>query len=1269
MFGLDRFFFGEKPKNSVYVTDIHDSTVKVQVTNIINTIFRRWFRISDKWLEKLSKRFYDEEIQSKYVPELHLSSQFELRNFVDVLSFEHFIEMFQNQVRVCLEYLSKFEGNLGEFDQALAKYSITVINPKNQYIKGISQLKTGIPSYRQLLERLQNQLGQPGFGILSQKNLNNGLGKDFISLSYRVESWKEFLSKDFIDSHLLRYLINNYNLFYRNIGELNAMLISMMTSSNHKIISGNAGMGKTHLSAHLYNGLKRKGDYALFFKASVFNGDDVDLEHRLLRLLEVPQGYGFEEVLRKLDGFARSRGRRMFFIFDALNETTKSTIGFSDIWKQHLPRLLTMLEDYPNLYVICTLRTSYIDQIWKPVPRQILELSGFVDQEDVYDACKRYFRYYKIEVLNIDTADLSYFSVPLLLDLFCKMINEKRLKVVQVTLDIKSYLEIFERYIASLTFEVKEKMKLAMATAITDGFSASSKLFMDKTEAVVPVDDFAAAFDKSSIIKRDESIAIAVLEGYLVYIKDIGARRAEVVRHTQQEVGGYLIAKELISQTGSLADLIASDFFLRRIIGSNTADHHQLRLDILKFLIAMQPEVITALESEDAITLAWWYLYNGYDTSTNPQVAEYLVKKAREIDTNAMFETTYRKWQSSYTSLDFSFVRKALSDMDQWTLDITWGRFLFQHAGYFQRLVDDNIGDLREDKFIDQIRHHNMATVIAFILSTTVTDLRDIASVYLIEYGKRFPLELLQLTQDCSKVSDSYIYQRLVCCCYGVALINQHDKVYVSEYLPIIAKTFYQLQFAPEPASPRYNYIVIDSVKHLLDLASLKKAFEVPDSEKKRISLYQFSTFSSWLEPSDAQRQSVDRSRETDWPAPIGMDFGIYTIPRLIDRETISQREAIANVLKRVYELGYQEIQEFRGENFNDFYWGNLSFNSMKAERLGKKYSWIAFFDYAGYLLLNQKIRRPQYDGDNDHIYDRLSDVNIDPSMPSKKYKEAIRLYDGDLMGDRASSEKWSENEKMDVMPPLFQQIFSSQPHTMLYGKVEGRINEEYKVRSFLLTESFFVKRTPELDLVKANHHNFREWKNDIHVHRDYLRHVYFGELFWADNIPETEMETISIPTGKTITRKFKFEPGDMLREFGSRYHQIGEEFEQTGQETIAFQSETTQSEYLWETDSEYFHGFSEYFPSIKMAKRFNLKSVPQTGQIVDEDLKECYKCIDFKDLLYSNQFNYIRNDLLKTYMKENDLSMVYQVKQHSYDESSGARHMKFYVLNIEDIN
>src|SRR5690606_19516769 len=81
-----------------------------------------------------------------------------------------------------------------------------------------------------------------------------------------------------------------------------------------------------------------------------------------------------------------------------------------------------------------------------------------------------------------------------------------------------------------------------------------------------------------------------------------------------------------------------------------------------------------------------------------------------------------------------------------------------------------------------------------------------------------------------------------------------------------------------------------------------------------------------------------------------------------------------------------------------------------KTDRYGKKYSWIAFFELAGF---RQDIKPITEAGEET----RLSDVDIDPSFPGEI--PSFELIKNDFLGDRKMpNEDWVVNgEKPDLSP------------------------------------------------------------------------------------------------------------------------------------------------------------------------------------------------------------------------------------------------------------
>ena len=67
-----------------------------------------------------------------------------------------------------------------------------------------------------------------------------------------------------------------------------------------------------------------------------------------------------------------------------------------------------------------------------------------------------------------------------------------------------------------------------------------------------------------------------------------------------------------------------------------------------------------------------------------------------------------------------------------------------------------------------------------------------------------------------------------------------------------------------------------------------------------------------------------------------------------------------------------------------------------KIDRLGKKYSWMSFFDYAGYLLNEGKLDIwTEEDSESESHYSRLGDIEIEITNPKPiTFNEKLYLDD-----------------------------------------------------------------------------------------------------------------------------------------------------------------------------------------------------------------------------------------------------------------------------------
>lgn len=1241
--------------------------------NTITNIFRANFEINIKWFETILKNNYDEEIEIKYHIELHQNTKFEDVHLLDILKFEQFKKVFCDELNFLETDISFFKESFESLNSYLKSENINYIeNPleKNKKFKDYPEkLFDNINNVLKNKEIIFDIFDCENYSFLDKLCLIQKFDTfELFDINYSIEDWVSFLDKE--PNHFEFY--KNYRLYnsvLRSINEFNIKIINYKNNFNHKIIAGPAGTGKSHYLAYLVEKVKDTGDLSIFLKPKSFSGDNINFNEKLLELLEIPKGYTLPEILEKLNSFSKINNKRCFIFIDALNETTKNNIGFSTIWKINLQSFINQIKSYPYLYIVCSLRTSYVEMIWDYKPKNLVEIKGFENDKITKAACNKYFDYYKINPSNLDYADITIFRTPLLLDLYCKLINPKRNETVEITIDLETYLKIFQDYIDVLVVnEVKNKLNYASSRPIKEGFYKSSSFYYDKNQDSLNIDDFVDAFDMDPKVSIDNSISKAVL-GYLIFVKEF-INNKEFVKHTYQEVGGFLLATKLSQDFTNIYELVNSKDFNDKVIGTNITTHHQLRLDILKFLIALRPEIIELLSDSDSIKLSWWQLFN---SRTNLTEVELQSNLRESLKTDSIFdnllEVSSNNWFNSDIKLNFNFISKIINDYNLWDFELKWTYFIYRKADELDSFIDESIYELDNQSKIILEKEIIIAKFISHILSTTVRELRDKATLYIINFGKLYPLELLELTIEASQYKDIYIYERLTSCCYGVLLIRQNDKEYLEYFLPRIADELFKLQFSENPTAPKYNYIVIDSIKHLIDFAILNDLISLTKQQKLKISNYEFTPPNDWIPPSEEQVNLINESHETSWPDPIGMDFGIYTIPRLIKKDDVdyNRRFAIANVYKRIFELGYEnlDLSNFNNELFKEFIWGYDIYGIKgKVDKLEKKYCWIAFFDFAGYLLMKKALNVFDKNGTGINNYQRLGDVDIDISLPNKDYDERLKLYHFDLLGRKEIDSKWYEENKIDTIKDLFETNLGTDDFTMLYGFVDQRVSDDYKVRSFLMVETMFIDKNENLKKLKKESDVF-EWSSDIYISRDHNRNSYFGELYWADNMNIYDKDVIYIPTNDKIRNHRNKTLENILIDKNHRREIPEEDIDEIRYKTVQFKSEPTLIDYLWESNSKLLTGFGEYFPSVRLGKFLNLKADPKSGKILDKNLNEAYKCIHYEDdKFFKNTFNYMRSDLLKKYMTENNLALVYQVKQHSYDEDLlHNRKLKFFIV------
>lgn len=1273
--GISSFFNNLfKPKRNSF-RDVIESEINTYENCVINE--RPLLELNESWFENLFVKHYTKDIQGKFNPDLFVDQDFgQAENLLSEIKFEsREITQYKNELRILFDWLNQFKTEYLELKNFLINEKIEINISSKQY-EQLELLMEKIDSIKLQIEA-QNIIIAKGITAVEISlpkidfDYEYGYGFDF----RRIEEYKDheenliFLTVKPSEEYPVSIVFRRQSEILRQIRTLNSLDSDFF--NRIKIIHGKAGMGKSNISAFLVNTLKEEKHPVILIKAKDFRGSPDEFNRILMEQLLVPTGYSIEEILEKINEYGKSLNKRIVLIFDGLNETTFANEGFSKIWENNFDTFIELLSNYKFIYLVATLRTSYISRIWNNnhIPYSNFELSGF-DSTNLHLVVNKYFEHYKIVYDIVKENDIFYFKTPLLVDLYCQMLNPKKEVEVKAIFGLNGFKDVFENYILNLSQKVKQKLGLGSIDQVSDGFEKCSNVMIENLEANIPIMQFHFLMHNQNVVNVDNSIGNEILSEYLIYL-DENHNGRDVVIHTQQEVGGYLLAKQLINNHGSVDNVVKSDFFKTKIIG--TVDPlHQLKDDILKFLL-IEARENSLIYGIDNATIKRFTLITLQTEKINGKTLELSKKITGTLNSKEEINEILSGLNSNFfdltSPLNFNFIKEQLLLLDNNLFEFTWTKFIYDNHYEIISLINKIY---EEDSLLQNVEKRDL--LIEFLIlsfETTIRELRDQVYVLLLKFYSQNPELIFEKVIQYSSLNKPYVYERLISICYGVTLLHQNNAEFVNTILNSNVSKIYDLQFGKNPKNPVYNYIVIDSIKHLVDFAIYKEIYKIDEEEKDDFDNYRFE-LNGWFNINDEDRKIVNNIfvhwSLSDDPDPLRGDFVHYTIPRLEERDSENSLDNVANIYKRIIKLGYsqevenlskQEIKFRRGESI----YGVES----KIDRLGKKYSWISFFDYAGYLLQNQRLKVwSDDDSDDNKYYTRLGDVDIEITNP-KPLIYSEKLSDIDLFAHATKNQNWVYTELYHSLNSLYE----NENFSLLSGFINQRPNESYDSRSFLIIESFFIKRESiSGDINDILNRNF-DWRNDVVSNNSSLSNIYFGELYWADNIPINEMDWKNLPLIEEEEVDYIVKPLDFIH-YPDLYKkdEIGNRIKRKQNKQITFEYEQTVIGYLWESDSKVIPTISSTIPSTNIGKNLGLKADVSNLQILDVNNTLACKSFEFKEKFYDQNFEYFRTDLLKEYMAKNDFLLVYQVKQHTYDRNAGDgtgdfRGMQFFLSEL----
>ena len=263
----------------------------------------------------------------------------------------------------------------------------------------------------------------------------------------------------------------------------------------------------------------------------------------------------------------------------------------------------------------------------------------------------------------------------------------------------------------------------------------------------------------------------------------------------------------------------------------------------------------------------------------------------------------------------------------------------------------------------DQLR----ARWVMWTLTSTVRQLRDQATLALYWFGRVDSANLFDLTVDSFSVNDAYVSERMLAASYGVVMSQQQTAAAFAPTLQIFLAGLESALVGPSATAPTLHYLSRMYAKGIV-------AFAEKFCPATRSSALQGDW--SFAAPKPVSPIPKGDPRADELKHTLQMDFENYTLGRLFDDRANydmnhqGHQDAVAFVLGVTWELGWRAdtFEALDRRIAEDAYRGRG--HRPLAERYGKKYSWIGFFNYAG--LLEDSGRFPREGRP-------FTDVDIDP--------------------------------------------------------------------------------------------------------------------------------------------------------------------------------------------------------------------------------------------------------------------------------------------------
>jgi len=1033
--------------------------------------------------------------------------------------------------------------------------------------------------------------------------------------------------------------------------------VSKSLSLSFVAVMADAGGGKTQMAAEITAPQSDRPAGILLHGRQLRRGLTLD------DLAQRVSFYGqnlpnFAALLAALDAAACRDNCRLPIVIDGLNEAEDPRE-----WKSLLATVLEQLHDYPNVLLVCTLRTGErarvihgfrsnnnsnsretFAQMALPENCIHLECNGFSDATK--DAVICYFHHYKIEA-DLSQIPEDFFNHPLNLRIFCDATNRHAKHVVKVDRFPSSITTLFHSQIEYAAQRISEMPNLETPYRPTDVRKAIyhlGLLLWESGQRHISEEQFLFSAGQQGRVWDENIVNLLSQEGIL--FRDPGDEPySYVLTPIYDRLGGYVIADALLKRNQNDVDgNWVNDPPCIDMLFGNRGISHQLSQDIVHALVALLPkrlskqfwEIVPDDYRDNILEISTLIDADDFCAETEDEYRQLLLSCKIESST---FLRLKRVRSSGRHPLNADFLNSVLKTLTMADRDLSWTEFIRMHHDdvlkEIQRFEEHWKSDCLSRSEGDRLK----ARWISWVLTSTCMDLRDYATRALYWYGRGAVDKLYEMTIESLEINDPYVSERLLAASYGVAMFFTCKEVLQPD-VELFTKKLCERMFDKSASHPTTHILARDYASKLVELVN-----ESSPQNANREQLVN-STFPFPSMPRLRWEVKEQKSRSVGAESPFRMDFENYTIGRLVpergnyDYDQPIYQEVRAKILWRIEELGwssekFSEIEKSIDANASHYYGRQ---GHAKTQRYGKKYSWIAYYEMAGQLLDEGKLQNEE---------GRFT-VDIDPNFPepTEEKPDDSTYY---LAVTNVNTAQWITNSPLPDLG-AFTTVETIDDVSGGWVLLNGHIVEESQSldRSFYADVKAFLLDIGSSEKLRSSYENLEQGS----VSRPSMEQTYYlyaGELYQNYLYSLVSDAKFEITVGSEIKKIEKPDIKYIKNDDGTTTISISDTKVVSTIEVPKVEyvnTHLTVAEYTFDSENSAIPGVHSTILTPMLFDKLNLVFDPASLEYYDSDGKLAAKNIATKGVSDSNSRSlfYIRKGLLMDLLASEDLKLVWCV-------------------------